>query len=411
MKIFEAIKSALSVIRIHRMRSALTILGIVIGIAGVIAMMSIGDGAKKLMMSEIDKVGGPTMFGMYRPWKIEKDGKWILNKSKHYLTFADVELIRSECSSVAIATPETTNRASIEVRGQHRRSRMKATTWDFQHIRKWYSELGRFISDDDVSLWKKTCVIGSKVLNELFDGINPIGKEIKINNQRFTIVGVMESQGREIEENSEDNQVLIPFTTAQTKFWGHRRVPHILMKAKDIDSVEQAISEVEMVMRQNHGGETFFKIWSLKKEMGSANKIIFYIELVLVLIAAVALVVAGIGILNIMLVSVTERIKEIGLRKAVGAKRRSIALQFLIEAIVLCLIGSLFGILLGALMGHGFAWAASKYLIKEFTWPSVVSVRAIVISVIVSVIIGVFFGCYPAVKAAKLSPIEALRHQ
>lgn len=411
MKILEAIKSALHVISSHRLRSSLTILGIVIGIAGIIAMMSMGEGAKKLMMSEIEKVGGPTMFGMYRPGWIQKDGKWERNKSKHYITFVDLELIRTQCPSVAMATPETEDRTSVQFRGRERRSRMKATTWDFQYIRKWYSELGRFVSDEDVSLWRKVCVIGTKVLIELFEGINPIGKELKINNQRFTVIGVMESQGREIEEDSEDNRVIIPFTTAQTRFWGHRHIPHILMQAKDLNSVEKAMKEVEMGMLRNHGGEKFFEMWSLKKEMESANKIIFIIELILVIIAAVALVVAGIGILNIMLVSVTERIKEIGLCKAVGAKRRDIRLQFLTEAVVLCLIGSFFGILLGALIGHGFSWAVSKFFIKAFEWPSAISLEAVVKAVLVSTAVGVFFGYYPASKAAKLSPIEAIRHQ
>jgi len=411
MKIFEAVKSALFVIGSHRLRSILTILGIVIGIAGVIAMMSVGNGAKKLLVLEIENVGGPSMFGMYRPGWIQKDGRWQRNKSKHHITYEDLELIRSSCPDVAMATPETDDRVRINAQGEYRNSRMKSTTLDFQYIRRWYSELGRFISDDDVSMWKKVCVIGSKVFKELFEGVNPIGREIKINNERFTIVGVMESQGREIEEDSEDNRVIIPFTTAQTRFWGHRYIPHILMKAKDINSVERAMSQVEMVMLRNHNGDKFFRMWSLKKEMESANKIILIIEVVLVIIASVSLVVAGIGILNIMLVSVTERIKEIGLRKAVGAKRNDIALQFLVESVVLCLIGSFFGILLGALVGHGFAWAVSKFIIKEFQWPSVISVGGIVIAVLVSVIIGVFFGSYPAIKAAKLSPIEAIRHQ
>lgn len=410
MKILEAIKSALLIINSHRLRSSLTILGIVIGIAGVIAMMSMGDGAKKLLLSEIEKVGGPSMFGVYRPRKIEKDGKSVINKSKHYLTSADLELIRSGCPSVATATPETDNGVSIKARGKYRHSSMKATSVDFQYIRKWYSEFGRFISDEDISLWKKVCVVGTKVLDELFEGVNPIGEEIKINNQRFTVVGVMESQGLETAENSEDNRVFIPFTTAQTRFWGHSRIPHILIEAKDIDSVEKAMKEVEMAILRNHGGEKFFEMWSLKKEMESAGKIIFYIELILVIIAAVALVVAGIGILNIMLVSVTERIKEIGLRKAVGAKKRDIRLQFLTEAVVLCLIGSVLGILLGTVIGHGFSWAVSKFFIKEFQWPSAISIDAIVKAVLVSATVGIFFGYYPASKAAKLSPIEALRH-
>ncbi|MBI1923123.1 ABC transporter permease [Candidatus Poribacteria bacterium] len=215
MKIYEAIKSALAIISSHRLRSALTILGIVIGIAGIIAMMSMGDGAKKLLLEEVERVGGPTMFGIYRPEFLDKDGKSERNRSKHYLTTEDLERIRADCSSVAMAIPEVDSGASVNARGKQINAGVKATTLDFQNVRKWYSEFGRFISEDDVSLWQKTCVIGTKVLNELFDGVNPIGKELKINNQRFTVVGVMESQGQEAAKNSEDNRVIIPFTTAR----------------------------------------------------------------------------------------------------------------------------------------------------------------------------------------------------
>jgi putative ABC transport system permease protein len=221
----------------------------------------------------------------------------------------------------------------------------------------------------------------------------------------------MESRGKGLDtENSEDNQVFIPITTAQTHFWGNDHVGHILIRAKDHQSVDQAVEEVKTILKRNHGGEEFFETWVMKEELKSANQIIMIIELILVIIASVALVVGGIGILNIMLVSVTERIPEIGLRKAVGAKSFDIRVQFLIESVILCLIGSLIGIALGAVLGNGFAWAVSKFIIKNFEWPSVITLESVLIAVAAGTVVGIFFGLYPAYQAAKLTPIDALRH-
>jgi len=387
-------------------------LGIVIGIAGVIAMMSFGDGANRLIMWEVEKAGGTSMFGVYRPYKIKEGNKWVLNPSKYHLKLEDALIIQAECPSVDSVAPEIGTGATVVTGGKEERIRMTATTTDYQTIRRWHNDIGRFLSTEDINTWSKICVIGTEVVKRFFKGLNPIGKELRVNNERFTVVGVMESKGGGLNPNSnEDNQIFIPITTAQTRFTGSDQVWHILLKAQDFDSVERAMSEVKAALMRYHGGEEFFKMWSMKEEMESAGKIGLYIKVILGIIAAVALVVGGIGILNIMLVSVTERIREIGIRKAVGAKSRDIRFQFLMESVVLCMLGSIGGMLLGALLGSAFAWGVTKFIIKEFSWPSVVSIQTIMLAVFSAAAIGIFFGYYPASKAASLPPIEALRHE
>ena len=203
MKLLEGLITALSILRSNKVRSSLTMLGIVIGIAGVIAMMSFGAGAKELLMWEVEKVGGPSMFGVYRREWIRKNAKWMRNPSKHYLKMEDVRTIQTECPSVDVATPEAGDSATVTVGGKQKFSRMQATAKEYQIARRWYSGYGRFLSDDDLSLWSKVCVIGEEVWKDLFAELDPIGREIKINNQRFTVVGVMESRGKGLDpENS-----------------------------------------------------------------------------------------------------------------------------------------------------------------------------------------------------------------
>ncbi|MBM3242762.1 FtsX-like permease family protein [Candidatus Poribacteria bacterium] len=414
MKALEGILAGLSVIQSHKLRSSLTMLGIVIGIAGVIAMMSFGDGANRLIMWEVERIGGTSMFGVYRPYRIKQGNKWVLNPSQHHLKMEDVRIIQAECPSVVAYAPDITQRMNLVAGGNEERVRVTATTSGYQTIRRWNNDIGRFLLTEDINTWSKICVIGTEVVDQFFKGLNPIGKELRVNNERFTVVGVMEAKGGlnpSGYDDNEDNQIFIPITTAQTRFTGNDRVWHILLKAKDYESVDRAMAEVKVTLMRYHDGEEFVEMWSIKEGMESAGKIGLYIKVVLGIIAAVALVVGGIGILNIMLVSVTERIREIGIRKAVGAKSRDIRFQFLMEAIVLCMIGSVGGILLGTLLGYGFAWAVTKLIIKEFSWPSVVSIQTIILAVFSGAAVGIFFGYYPASKAAKLPPIEALRHE
>ena len=411
MHILENLISAFSVLRGSKLRTVLTLLGITIGIAGVIAMMSFGAGAEKLMMSEFENIGGPSMFGVYRPGYIRKNNRWQRNTSPHYLEMQDLYDILADCPSVEVATVERSHPINFKVDGKHRETYLRATTNEYQAVRRWKTEYGRFLADTDMDFWNKVCVIGAKVWKEQFKGQNPIGKEVAINNRRFTVIGIMESRGDGLERGrSDDNMIFIPITTAQTRFGGRNRVGAIMARAKSIDVVEQALKEVKTVIARNHGGDdTFFRTWNAKKGIESGKRMIFIIESVLVVIASVSLIVAGIGILNIMLVSVTERIPEIGLRKAVGAKSFDIRLQFLTESVLLCLIGSLCGITLGAVAGKGFAWIVSRSF-NELSWPAVITPEAVLISVGAGAAVGIFFGYYPASQAAKMTPIDAIRH-
>ena len=411
MQILENLISAFSVLRGSKLRTILTLLGITIGIAGVIAMMSFGAGAEKLMMAQIETIGGPSMFGVYRPGYIEKNNRWQQNTSPHYLEMRDLHDILAECPSVEVATVERSHSIDFEVEGKHRRGYVRSTTNEYQAVQQWEVEYGRFIADTDMDLWNKVCVIGAKVWKEQFKGQNPIGEEVGINQQRFTVVGIMKSRGDGFSpDRSQDEMIFIPITTAQTRFGGRNRVGAIIARAKSIDLVEQALKEVKTVIMRNHGDdETFFRTWNAKKGIESGKRMIFIIEMVLVVIASVALIVAGIGILNIMLVSVTERIPEIGLRKAVGAKSLDIRLQFLTESVLLCLIGSLLGIAFGTVVGKGFAWAVGQFF-GGLAWPSVITPEAVLISVAAGTMIGIFFGYYPASQAAKMTPIDAIRH-
>jgi putative ABC transport system permease protein len=324
----------------------------------------------------------------------------------------DLRDVIEQCPSVEIATVEGSYYINFEAEGKHRPTYMRATTVEYQGVRQWHAEYGRFLADTDMDLWNKVCVIGSQVWKEQFKGMDPVGKEVGINNKRFTVVGIMESRGPGLEAGkSDDNMIFIPITTAQTRFWGHDNVGHIMVRAKNPLLVDQAVKEVQTVIRRNHGGDdTFFRTWQAQKGIESAKKTIFIIEMVLVIIASVSLIVGGIGILNIMLVSVTERIPEIGLRKAVGAKTYHIRFQFLTESILLCLIGSLLGIVLGAFVGQGFSWAVEIFMKGMLNWPSVITFKSVIVSVIAGTAVGIFFGYYPASQAAKLSPIDAIRH-
>ncbi len=412
MRILENLLTALSALKASKIRTILTLLGITIGIAGVIAMMSLGAGAEKLIMLEFEKIGGPSMFGVYRPGYIRKNNRWQRNTSPNYLNMDDLRDVLEQCPSVEVATVEGSYYIDLEVQGKHQKTYMRATTVEYQAVRQWHTEYGRFLADTDMDLWNKVCVIGSQVWKEQFKGMDPIGKEISINDKRYNVIGIMESRGPGLEAGkSDDNMIFIPITTAQTRFWGHSNVGHIMVRAKSPLLVDQAVKEVQTIIRRNHGGDdTFFRTWQAQKGIESAKKTIFIIEMVLVIIASVSLIVGGIGILNIMLVSVTERIPEIGLRKAVGAKKYHIRFQFLTESILLCLIGSILGIVLGAFVGQGFAWAVEKFMNGALSWPSVVTIKSVLTSVTAGTAVGIFFGYYPASQAAKLAPIDAIRH-
>lgn len=404
----------------EKLRSALTMLGIIIGIAAVLAMLAIGDGAKVIVMQELQKYGGE--FTVRRnPW-IWRGDRVMPNRSGEHLTYEDVLAIESQSPSVAYVMPSI----SSAVLSQAEDGAAKWTEYDgvdayFPIGMNWNIQHGRFFSEEEFDNRRLVCVLGSEVATELFGNQNPLGTEIKLTRQtrnrgravRFKVVGVMAERGTSLQWGfSWDDIVFIPLTTAQDRFTGKHHINYlnIKVKGKGMESIEKAADEVKAVLRKRHRKQDqFFDISFHTVAVKELDKISRIITIMLSSIAGFSLFVGSIGIMNMMLVSVSQRTREIGIRRAIGAKRRDILLQFLIEAVVLCGIGGLFGIGLGIGVGYGCSSITVKIVKVVPQWPVVLSPQWIAGSVTVSACIGIFFGLYPAVKASQISPIEALR--
>ena len=432
MRIFEGLSVGVSAIRSNKMRSLLTMLGIIIGVASVLAMIAIGDGAKMIVLQDAQKLGGVNQFTMYRSSHKRVNNRWVPNRSNEYFEYEDVLAIEAECPSVELVVPRIPEWRGVLAQaagGMEHRTGYNGVNASFAEAMDWNIQQGRFISDDDIDNEAKVCVIGSDVVAALFGNASPVGKEIKIGKgpggrfdrygrkdqkritERFTVVGTMESRGRSLRFGwNLDDMIFMPLTTTQERFTGNDRIVMLSVHANTVEEVPQAIEEVKVVLRKMHKGQDdFFSIWDMREGMAQLDKISKVIKIALGSIAGFSLLVGGIGIMNMMLVAVTERTREIGLRKALGAKRLDIMLQFLIEAIAMCSVGGALGVLVGLFAGEGMAMLAVNIVKIVPEWPSVISTNWILISVSFSAIIGVSFGLYPAIKASALSPIEALR--
>ncbi len=416
----EAFSTALLAISQEKFRSVLTLLGITIGIAAVLAMLAIGDGAKVIVQQELQKYG--CEFTVSRnPW-IWRGDRVIPNRSGEHLTYEDALAIEAESPSVAYVIPSI----SSTVLAQAEEGTAKWTEYDgvdafFPVAMNWNLQHGRFFSEDEFDNRRKVCVLGSEVATELFGTQNPVGKEIRLTKQtssrgrpvRFTVVGVMVERGRSLQWGfSWDDIVFLPLTTAQARFTGkhHLNYLQVKVKGKGRESFGKAAEEVKAVLRKRHRNQdNFFDISFHTESIKSLDKISRILKVMLSSIASFSLFVGSVGIMNMMLVSVNQRTREIGIRRAIGAPRRDIFYQFLIESVVLCCMGGLFGIGLGIGVGYGCAILAVKIVKVVPQWPVVLSPQWITISVTISACIGIFFGLYPAVKASQLSPLEALR--
>ena len=434
MRIFEGLSVGVSAIRSNKMRSLLTMLGIIIGVASVLAMIAIGDGAKMIVLQDAQKLGGVNQFTMYRSSHKRVNNRWVPNRSNEYFEYEDVLAIEAECPSVKLVVPRIPEWRGVLAQaagGTEHRTGYNGVNASFAEAMDWNIEQGRFISDEDITNESKVCVIGSDVVAALFGNTSPVGKEIKIGKgpggrfdrygrkdqkritERFVVVGTMASRGRSLRFGwNLDDMIFMPLTTTQERFTGNDRIVMLSVHAHTVEEVPQAIEEVKTVLRKMHKGQDdFFSIWDMREGMAQLDKISKVIKIALGSIAGFSLLVGGIGIMNMMLVAVTERTREIGLRKALGAKRFDIMLQFLIEAVVMCSVGGALGVLVGLFAGEGMAMLAVNIVKIVPEWPSVISTNWILISVSFSAIIGISFGLYPAVKASALSPIEALRSE
>ena len=431
MRIVAAVSVGISAIRSNKMRSLLTMLGIIIGVASVLAMIAIGDGAKEIVRQDAQKLGGANQFFVYRMSYKRVNNRWVRNRSSEYLKYEDILAMEAECPTISAATPQIWNWGGVLLQasgGTEIRAGWNGVDANYNTAMDWDVKEGRFITDEDVKNASKVCVLGDEIATALFGDKSPLGQEIKISRhndygnrrgqkgkrrymERFTIVGTFVPRGTSLRFGvSFDNLAFIPISTIQQRFTGNDQIPNIAVYAHTVEDVPKAVEEVKSVIRKRHRNQDdFIRIFEMHAGMAQLEKISKIIKITLGSIAGFSLLVGGIGIMNMMLVAVTERTREIGLRKALGAKSLDILLQFLIESVIMCGVGGAIGVGLGILAGEGMALLAVKIVKIVPEWPAVISLQWILISVSVSAIIGISFGLYPALKASALTPIEALR--
>jgi putative ABC transport system permease protein len=405
MRYLQILKVAYRALTRNKMRSSLTMLGIIIGVGAVIAMVAIGQGAKKMIDAQVSSLGDNllTVFsGSHFHRGVRSAAGTVTN-----LTDEDAKAILENCPAVTRVTPRVRTGAQIIAGNLNWNASVEGYAPDFVFIRSWPVASGTFFTDQDVRGATKVCVLGQTIVDELFAGQDPVGEIIRINKLPFRILGVLSPKGDNAFGRDQDDIVIVPYTTAQKKLIGITHVQYIMASAVDRTQIDLAEQQITQLLRQRHkippGEEDDFRVRSqldLASVAGSTSQIM---TILLAAIASVSLIVGGIGIMNIMLVSVTERTREIGLRMAVGAKGRDILTQFLVESVVLCLAGGLIGILIGIL--------SSELISGVLNWPTYVSIPAVALAFFFAAFVGIFFGFYPARKASLLDPIEALRYE
>jgi len=420
MKWSESFYTALDGLKANKSRSALTILGIVIGIAAVIAMMAIGQGAQSLIVGQIASLGSNNIFVEPGPWSKNMERGTLFQTMMEEM---EIKTLKYE-DALAIEKVPNVEKVAPLVMGVDRVISEKeskkltylGTTPQMAEISDVKCYLGRGLEDYDVKSNARVIVLGYKVRKDLFGEDDPIGKKVRIKKTTFKVIGVAEEKGMQTFMNM-DEMIHLPITTAQEFLTGTDYVKWIAVKAKDEKLIDQTVEDIRLLLRERHNiynpegdwSKDDFKVVSQKETAETLSSITGIFTVLLSCIAAISLLVGGIGIMNIMLVSVTERTREIGLRKAVGARKNEILTQFLLEAIILTLAGGFFGIILGVLLSLLTSWVFVQLL--NATWNFYLPVSAVVLGFSVSAAIGLVFGMYPAQKAAGLNPIEALRYE
>jgi putative ABC transport system permease protein len=403
MEFGETVKSSIRTLWSHKMRSALTMLGIVIGTGALVAVMSLIAGLNRTVAAQFQSVGTDIISVSRYPWVQVGDQEEYQNRKK--ITVADSEAV-SALPSVGLVAPNIHTRRNISFEGQSvRYTLVSGTTPEYETIDNFDVEAGRFITDLDVDRRRNVVVIGSDIREELFELRDPMGKDVRIGGQRFTVVGVLEEKG-DILGNSLDSLLLIPFTTFEKAF-GHRRSVVIDCQPADGVTMERTIEDIRQLMRIRRkvprDEPDDFAINTQDDLTSFYHQLTGVLYLAMVGIVGLALLVGGIGVMNVMLVSVAERTKEIGVRKAIGARRSDITSQFLVESIFLTVLGGILGILGGGTLG---------FLVgKVSPLPAAVTPTAVALATAFAIITGLLFGVYPASRAGRLRPIEALRYE
>lgn len=396
---------AVKALRRNRMRTLLTALGIIIGVAAVITMVGLGQGASSEVQEQVNRLGQNVV--LVFPGERQLGGVSIGGGSANTLTVEDAIALRDEIPEVIAASPEVRSQRVVVYGNQNWFTRIYGQSADYLQIRQWPIESGRMYDEEDVERASLVAVVGQTIVDELFEGADPIGETVRVRGLPLEIIGVLSPKGMSLMGSVQDDIVLVPHTTAFQRISGRSHAMVINVQVYDEQSMEIAQQKITDLLRERHNlapyQENDFTVQTQEEVAAAATETSRIMTWLLASIAGVSLFVGGIGIMNVMLVSVTERTREVGLRLAVGAKSPDVLLQFLIESVVLCLLGGIGGILLGVF--------ATEMIANYAGWPALFSVEAMIVAVSVSAAVGVFFGFYPAWKASRLDPIVALRRE
>ncbi len=396
---------AIKALRRNRMRTLLTALGIIIGVAAVIVMVGLGQGAGAEVREQVNRLGQNVV--LVFPGARQLGGVSIGGGSANTLTTADARALRDEIPEVIAASPEVRSQTLIVHGNRNWHTRVYGQSHDYLQIRQWPMDSGRMYTEEEVERSALVAVVGQSIVEELFDGSDPIGETIRIRGVPIEIIGVLSVKGMSLMGSVQDDIVLIPYTTAFQRISGRTHAMVINIQVYNEESMDIAQAKITDLLRERHNlspdQPNDFTVQTQEEVAQAATETSRIMTWLLASIAGVSLFVGGIGIMNVMLVSVTERTREVGLRLAVGARSPDVLMQFLIEAVVLCLLGGIGGILIGVV--------ATEVIATYAGWPALFSTEAMIVAVSVSAAVGVFFGFYPAWKASRLDPIVALRRE
>jgi putative ABC transport system permease protein len=408
MKLFNLIRIALRALRRNKLRAFLTMLGIIIGVGAVIAMVAIGQGSKKSIQDQLSTMGSNMLTIRPNSNQTAGGGARIDASSVQSLTLDDVKAMQTQAQYINAVSPAVQSRGQAINAAMNWPTTIQGVSPDFLTIRNWPLKSGTSFGDEDVNGAAKVCLVGQTVVDNIFDpSDDPVGKIIRFNKIPFKIIGVLSEKGENAFGQDQDDIILAPYTTVQKRILAITYIQSIYASAINEGSSAAATQELSQILRTTHklnnNEQDDFTVRTQAELISTFSSTSQLLTVLLAAIAGISLLIGGIGIMNIMYVSVTERTKEIGLRMSIGARGIDILLQFLIEAIVISITGGIIGVLFGVI--------SSKVITAILSWPTFVSQSSIILSFIVCAVTGIFFGYYPAQKASKLDPIEALRYE